>query len=349
MKNKIEEILQGVQQALTGYGEESYSFTFGEMEWIAKIEYDSDPLNPFTDWDHPKGFGIDMSNHRDYRGGEYGEEASVDVPAFLEWINDDRPDLAEYLNSYKCPHCDIEWEEYGGKNTIDTCSECLEEFRPVTEELNQDETQEFKEFEDEFYWLPVYMYDHSGRTVNTTGFSCGWDSGCAGITFIPKDTLTKEGVFGANESMSENQLNECAEKFLKNQVELLDQYMQGEIYGYSVQNEEETVEDSCWGFWGDTGRNDAISQAVANLKWMLEERTKELQEEAESIALYEATEQKLLKAGPEVTVSLHSEGEPGEQVCLLIAGELRDVFPTYEKALSAANSILMNLYMETKD
>jgi hypothetical protein len=33
--------------------------------------------------------------------------------------------------------------------------------------------------------LPVYGYDHSGLAVNTTGFSCPWDSGRLGIIYAP--------------------------------------------------------------------------------------------------------------------------------------------------------------------
>lgn len=31
--------------------------------------------------------------------------------------------------------------------------------------------------------LPLYLYDHSGITINTTGFSCPWDSGQVGFTY----------------------------------------------------------------------------------------------------------------------------------------------------------------------
>jgi hypothetical protein len=40
--------------------------------------------------------------------------------------------------------------------------------------------------------LPVYMYDHSGITINTTGFSCGWDSGQVGIIYISRKDAIKE-------------------------------------------------------------------------------------------------------------------------------------------------------------
>jgi len=33
--------------------------------------------------------------------------------------------------------------------------------------------------------LPLYLYDHSGITMNTTGFECRWDSGQVGIIYAP--------------------------------------------------------------------------------------------------------------------------------------------------------------------
>ena len=32
--------------------------------------------------------------------------------------------------------------------------------------------------------LPLYLYDHSGITMNTTGFSCRWDSMRVGFIFV---------------------------------------------------------------------------------------------------------------------------------------------------------------------
>ena len=40
--------------------------------------------------------------------------------------------------------------------------------------------------------LPVYMYDHSGITINTTGFSCPWDSGMVGIIYVSKEKIREK-------------------------------------------------------------------------------------------------------------------------------------------------------------
>jgi len=40
--------------------------------------------------------------------------------------------------------------------------------------------------------LPLYLYDHSGITMNTTGFSCGWDSGQVGYIVMSYEKIRKE-------------------------------------------------------------------------------------------------------------------------------------------------------------
>src|SRR3990167_995153 len=34
--------------------------------------------------------------------------------------------------------------------------------------------------------LPLYLYDHSGLAINTTGFHCPWDSGQVGFIYVSK-------------------------------------------------------------------------------------------------------------------------------------------------------------------
>ena len=40
--------------------------------------------------------------------------------------------------------------------------------------------------------LPLYLYDHSGITINTTGFSCRWDSGQVGFIYVTHEEIRKE-------------------------------------------------------------------------------------------------------------------------------------------------------------
>jgi hypothetical protein len=102
--------------------------------------------------------------------------------------------------------------------------------------------------------LPLYLYDHSGITMNTTGFSCGWDSGPGGWIFASEDRIKKE----YNVDVITDDILEKVTNVLKGEVETYDQYLTGDVYGYRVSKvemcdkgcEHEEELNSCWGFYG---------------------------------------------------------------------------------------------------
>jgi len=97
-----------------------------------------------------------------------------------------------------------------------------------------------------YIYLPLYLYDHSGITMNTTGFSCQWDSGQVGFIIADKEEVKKE--FGWKKLTAER--IEKIKSYLKDEVQAYDHYLQGNIYGYSVKNDEGEELDSSWGYYG---------------------------------------------------------------------------------------------------
>jgi hypothetical protein len=93
--------------------------------------------------------------------------------------------------------------------------------------------------------LPIYMYDHSGLTVQTTPFSCPWDSGQIGFIFVSKDKSRKE--FG---KLTKKVLEKLT-SILHGEVETFNQYLGGDIYGYIIKDKDEQTVDSCWNFYGE--------------------------------------------------------------------------------------------------
>ena len=91
---------------------------------------------------------------------------------------------------------------------------------------------------------PIFMYDHSGITINTTGFSCPWDSGQVGWIYASHDAVQKE--FG--------QINpdtiEKARELLKSEVKEYDYYLTDQCYGFKLYESNEEIA-SCSGFIGD--------------------------------------------------------------------------------------------------
>lgn len=111
---------------------------------------------------------------------------------------------------------------------------------------------------------PVYLYDHSGITINTTGFSCPWDSGCVGVIFMTRSQYRE--VTGRQNLTAKGR--EQALKALDTDVETFDQYLRGEVYGYEILEGDEVIE-SCWGFFGSSDY--VLQEAVDAAKHMTQE------------------------------------------------------------------------------
>jgi len=118
------------------------------------------------------------------------------------------------------------------------------------------------------YILPLYLYDHSGITMNTSGFNDRWDSGMVGYIFLTHKRFDEETSW-KDETLEAKKQH--AERVLKGEVETYDQYLRGDIYGFVAEKASvceccSTVEweetDSCWGFYGtdeDNGMKDHLS------------------------------------------------------------------------------------------
>lgn len=99
---------------------------------------------------------------------------------------------------------------------------------------------------DKYISLPVYAYIHSGTCLNTTGFSCPWDSGQCGIIYVEKSKIRQEwGKKKISPKLREKVLNN-----LRGEVEEFSRYLGGETYGYVIKGEDGEEYDSCWGFIG---------------------------------------------------------------------------------------------------
>jgi hypothetical protein len=79
-------------------------------------------------------------------------------------------------------------------------------------------------------YLPIYIYDHGGITINTTGFSCGWDSGLIGYIFVSKDTVRKEYCW---KRITKKRTEEILVR-LRSEISLYDQYLTGDVWCYDI-------------------------------------------------------------------------------------------------------------------
>jgi hypothetical protein len=106
--------------------------------------------------------------------------------------------------------------------------------------------------------LPLYLYDHSGITISTTEFSCRWDSGQVGFVFVSKEKLKTE----YSVKKITQQIIEKATKVLLAEIETYDHYISGEVYSYTLLDENGKVEDSCSGFFGWDIKTNGILDSI---------------------------------------------------------------------------------------
>lgn len=106
--------------------------------------------------------------------------------------------------------------------------------------------------------LPLYLYDHSGITMNTTGFSCRWDSGRVGLIYMTKETYLSN--FGGK--IMTKKRKEHAKELLVGEVETYDQFLTGDVYGFRILDEDDNEIDSCWGYYGEEY---CLEEGVANV------------------------------------------------------------------------------------
>jgi len=104
--------------------------------------------------------------------------------------------------------------------------------------------------------VPLYLFDHSGITINTTGFSCPWDSGQVGFTYVTRQEILDNW----QEKRLTKDLKEKARSLLVAEVQNFDDYLTGNCYGYVLEDENGNEIWSCWGYSGDSAINQIKSE-----------------------------------------------------------------------------------------
>lgn len=106
-----------------------------------------------------------------------------------------------------------------------------------------------KHFKDVAICYPVHLYSHSGESISIDykyPYDCRWDSGTIGFAIVTKEDIRKNwGIKRVTQKYIDH-----AERILRGEVETLDQYIRGDVYGFIVEDEEGNHIDSCYGFYG---------------------------------------------------------------------------------------------------
>jgi hypothetical protein len=190
-----------------------------------EVVHDEDAISPRNDRDN---FGTMVCFHKRYSLGDehsYSEPIDFLMSLLEEKLGD--TDLAEEKYNELCNEIDIKdfGKSYGSyKKAIDD--------------------NVLKYLSDSYLILPLYLYDHSGITINTTGFSCPWDSGQIGWSFVSNDKIKEEYGIINNETLAR------AENVLKAEIKDYDYYISGECYGYRLLGNGDEM-FSCYNYLGD--------------------------------------------------------------------------------------------------
>lgn len=118
------------------------------------------------------------------------------------------------------------------------------------------------------------LIDHSGISMYIGGGphwtdSAGWDSGDCGIIYCTKADIIRE--YGEY-----NEKNvKTARRVLEGEVETYDQYLTGEVYGWRVEETDESV----WGYYGQEGIKDAMQEARSSIDWECKKEQEEYEKQ----------------------------------------------------------------------
>ena len=133
-----------------------------------------------------------------------------------------------------------------------------EEFDSRQDFIERGEEIVRKHFKDVAVCYAVHMYKHSGESISidySGQYTCRWDSGTIGFAIVTKEDIRKEYNI---KRVTQKYIEKC-ENIVRGEIETLDQYISGEVYGYVVEDKDENVIDSCYGFFGDDIEKNGIS------------------------------------------------------------------------------------------
>jgi hypothetical protein len=97
-------------------------------------------------------------------------------------------------------------------------------------------------------WLPLYLYDHGGITMQTTPLSCPWDSGRVGTIYVMADKIKEEFDYDLATITDEQRRHVLG--ILVAEVLEYAMYLGGDVYGYIRKDKDGDEIESCWGFYG---------------------------------------------------------------------------------------------------
>jgi hypothetical protein len=100
--------------------------------------------------------------------------------------------------------------------------------------------------------LPLYLYSHSGQSISTRSFigraqHARFDSGLLGVVYVTRDKALKE----FDRKRMSQKLRKQIKEIVEAEVETYDQYVQGNVYGFTLRDREGREVETMGGYVGD--------------------------------------------------------------------------------------------------
>ena len=128
--------------------------------------------------------------------------------------------------------------------------------------------------------LELGLLDHSGLHMWVGGGAhwtdtAGWDSGTVGWIMATKEGIDRVGSLDQEIEVEVElgflrgkvkERRNAIEHGLHSEVEVYDQYLTGQVYGYVVEDQDGEHVDSCWGFYGIDDVKAEAKQAASCLE-----------------------------------------------------------------------------------
>lgn len=150
----------------------------------------------------------------------------------------------------------------------------------IAEEFSVIERIKLIEDTGEVVILPISVYEHSGITIwlgsKWGHLDASWDCSSIGFAYVEKSTAEKEGMLDPGDAFEHN-WKKWAECMMKSEMDVYNQFVTGEVYGYMIEDEngdEGSHPDlcGCWDFFGDDGKKEMLSEAKADIDSYLERK-----------------------------------------------------------------------------
>jgi hypothetical protein len=217
--------------SLASIGRRTMSSTI--TKYRVKVVYDEDTTNPRDDSDH--WVGTLLTWHRRYNwSDECDDKVGDPFDTMIRLIQNKDKDFDPDDEKYD--------DDVNGHGVL---------------------RQEVQRLMEKYYVVvPVFMYEHSGISLSTEPFSCPWDSGQLGFIFADKaDRLLENKATEWTDDLQKHTVG-----LLQSEIDILDQYVQGQVYGFICEETEEEdpgetgwkYSDECYGFYGDDPRSNGM-------------------------------------------------------------------------------------------